>query len=395
MKIYLRENKGRAIMLQKSQIYHAGLLSLDRYKIHKNEFQAALDKPWWLSTHSKYRDGDVNVVWYDGNVQWVPHNAMKFGIRPVLFLKDRFTDGEKAVFGGHYFTIIANSIAICDDVIGTTLFGFDSVPQNEVVEYDDSYAKLMVDGWYNNVVSNIGDENCTVLSNGDLIEWLDRDTKEVVIPASVKKICMYVFEQRPRLKKVIIPEGVEVISSYAFSECYNLTSVNLPNTIMQIGSHAFAFCKRLKKVTLPNQILRINSMAFTGCEGLTDVEIPEGPNQICSDAFSGCASLEEIYLPNSIQHIGGSAFSYCTNLKRIRIPETIKSFGDNVFENCNELQEIVFGEDVFDVRGLNIGDKVSGDDIMNVIRRAIQDKKDNEMGIRTDAQEADAFDFGF
>ena len=62
--------------------------------------------------------------------------------------------------------------------------------------------------------------------------------KEVIIPASIKEICMSAFSNCVALESAVIPDGVEIIGDGAFEWCENLEVV-VPSSVTSIGTGAF------------------------------------------------------------------------------------------------------------------------------------------------------------
>ncbi len=133
-------------------IMGATLLSVEDAKNLDEEILKA-DTDWWLGSHGFFPCyaacvygviGDVNDV---GEV--VGNN---YGVRPALeiskfSLSYGYKIGDSVYFGGHSFTIISDTRALCDDVIGKCAFRKDSEAEN-ANEYDASDIKRYVETWF-------------------------------------------------------------------------------------------------------------------------------------------------------------------------------------------------------------------------------------------------------
>ncbi len=130
------------------------LLSASEAKNLNKEILKA-DKNWWLRSASD-RDsiaacvyGDDGYVYRNG---YYVHRS--FGVRPALEISDLessgYKIGESVYFGGHSFTIISDTYALCDDMIGECAFRKDSEAEN-ANEYEASDIKRYVETWFEKV----------------------------------------------------------------------------------------------------------------------------------------------------------------------------------------------------------------------------------------------------
>jgi hypothetical protein len=75
--------------------------------------------------------------------------------------------------------------------------------------------------------------------------------------------------------EVVIPARVRVIPDYAFEQCERLSGVHLPLGLIEIGSSAFSFCDRLQTIDIPSsvRVLRGGSFEDSPCEELAYLQV--------------------------------------------------------------------------------------------------------------------------
>ena len=190
----------------------------------------------------------------------------------------------------------------------------------------------------------------------------DTPLKELVMPATLKKVQPRAFEIVNDLKRVEIM-GAEEMGEGAFYQCHGLEFVSLPGTLKVIGENTFAECDALKEVSLsegiaeiapnmffnctalstlklPGSITKIGKAAFLNCSELKSMEIPSGVKRVEDSLFKGCSVLESVTLPDQLTEIGREAFSNCVLLKEITIPATVTKIEYNAFNGCTKLKSI-------------------------------------------------------
>ena len=129
----------------------------------------------------------------------------------------------------------------------------------------------------------------------------------------------------------VIPDGVTKIRDYAFNNLITATKIEIPDSVAHIGERAFMGCSKLKSITLPQGITEIKGYTFFA-SGLTGITIPEGVTAIQQNAFANCSSLASVELPSTMRTIANYAFS-CNALKSITCHATTPPThgGDYVF----------------------------------------------------------------
>jgi hypothetical protein len=198
--------------------------------------------------------------------------------------------------------------------------------------------------------------------DGIITEYYGRDTK-IVIPAGIKGIDMYVFNNDDELEEVSIPDSIETIDSANFECCDNLkfneygggyylgnehnpylvlvfaeegvTEFEIKDGCKIVFANAFANNERLTRVSFPESLKSIGFMAFYRCGSLTEITLPDGVKYIDAYAFSDCG-LKKPVLPESLKRIGFGAFS-SVSLEEISLPSGIEHIGHNAF-NQNDMR---------------------------------------------------------
>ena len=208
------------------------------------------------------------------------------------------------------------------------------------------------------------------------------DLKSVVLPNTIKKMGLYVFEDCTNLTSVTLPNDIEELGNLLFAGCISLPSVTIPGSVKKIGPSAFSECNSMKTITIPPSVIEIDDWAFCYGEGLTEitipstvkrlgkgvfldcrnlkkVELPTSIDELESEMFEGCTSMETLVIPDNYEIIGKYAFSGCYKMTSITIGSKITSIGDKSFTMCKRLKEIVSRiEDPFDVSNVDFPEEI-------------------------------------
>lgn len=152
-------------------------------------------------------------------------------------------------------------------------------------------------------VSEIGDHAFAVRS------YPKRETKEFILPETIRKIGSGAFGQYEKLEKINIPDSVKEIGARAFNGCTSLKSINL-NKVEKLGFGVFEGCSALEQITIPGTIKTIPEWAFYKCTGLKSLIINSGVTAIEEEAALNTPALERIVIPDSVTSIGEYAFCY-------------------------------------------------------------------------------------
>ena len=127
----------------------------------------------------------------------------------------------------------------------------------------------------------------------------------------------------------VIPANVKKIGNYAFENCTELVNIQIPDSVTSIGFAAFKGCSNLKDIELPSGITKIGDAAFQQCTGITRIELPKNVKELGECAFLECCSLQSINIPSSVTVIGEGAFSECSNLTAI-------TWNENTYNSVDE-----------------------------------------------------------
>lgn len=165
-----------------------------------------------------------------------------------------------------------------------------------------------------------------------------RQIKSVTLPNTLTEISNSAFRDTP-IKEIVIPASVKKLQGSAFLGCRNLTKVVFEgDSIDEIGG-CFQNCTALTSIVLPRRIKEtISYDMFNGCSSLTDVKLPENLKEIPKSMFEGCIKLKSIDIPASVVKVGSCAFSYCgvTSLDLSNVTE----FDDFCFSDCKSLKTV-------------------------------------------------------
>lgn len=118
--------------------------------------------------------------------------------------------------------------------------------------------------------------------------------KEVVLPATVKRLEYAAFNDCLKLESVILNDGLETIGKHAFGWNYSLTEVIIPASVVNMTEFAFEGCRQMAAMKFegdaPSDYLEdpeelINKIDYTvyyheGAEGFTSPEWNGYPTEI-------------------------------------------------------------------------------------------------------------------
>ncbi len=171
---------------------------------------------------------------------------------------------------------------------------------------------------------------------------------EISLPASLKRIADYAFQNSAIKGNLALPEGLEYIGSSAFSGCSGLTgSLTIPSGIKVISGYAFRDCGFTGNLTLPMGLTEIQSSAFSGTKFKGELNIPSTVTTIGGSAFANTEFNGTLILPKELISLGSSVFSGCWRLSGIvEIPENIVAIPSQLFYNCKNIEGIILHKDI-------------------------------------------------
>lgn len=168
----------------------------------------------------------------------------------------------------------------------------------------------------------------------------------VKLPSKLKEIGLKAF-RATNIKELVIPASVKKVEGSAFAYCPNLTKVTFAASQMELIEGCFAGCHKLQSVTFPASLTRdMTYDMFRDCPMLTTVTLPKNLRTVPQQMFSGCKSLRKIDLPATVTKIDGHAFSGCpiTDLVITGVTEV----DDASFMGCKSLKTITINKTLRD-----------------------------------------------
>ena len=168
----------------------------------------------------------------------------------------------------------------------------------------------------------------------------------VKLPSKLKEIGLKAF-RATNIKELVIPASVKKVEGSAFAYCPNLTKVTFAASNMELIEGCFAGCHKLQSVTFPASLTRdMTYDMFRDCPMLTTVTLPKNLRTVPQQMFSGCKSLRKIDLPATVTKIDGHAFSGCpiTDLVITNVTEV----DDSSFMGCKSLKAITINKTLRD-----------------------------------------------
>lgn len=168
----------------------------------------------------------------------------------------------------------------------------------------------------------------------------------VKLPSKLKEIGLKAFKAT-NIKELVIPASVKKVEGSAFAYCPNLTKVTFAALNMELIEGCFAGCHKLQSVTFPASLTRdMTYDMFRDCSMLTTVTLPKNLRTVPQQMFSGCKSLRKIDLPATVTKIDGNAFSGCpiTSLVITGVTEV----DDSSFMGCASLKTITINKTLRD-----------------------------------------------
>ena len=168
----------------------------------------------------------------------------------------------------------------------------------------------------------------------------------VKLPSKLKEIGLKAF-RATNIKEMVIPASVKKVEGSAFAYCPNLTKVTFAASNMELIEGCFAGCHKLQSVTFPASLTRdMTYDMFRDCPMLTTVTLPKNLRTVPQQMFSGCKNLRKIDLPATVTKIDGHAFSGCpiTDLVITGVTEV----DDSSFMGCKSLKTITINKTLRD-----------------------------------------------
>lgn len=166
---------------------------------------------------------------------------------------------------------------------------------------------------------------------------------EVIIPANVKYIGGYAFNDNDRLTSVTLGSGLTEVSSYCFNSCEKLTVVKGGENVKTIGSGAFNYCSELRSVSDLAPVT-VGSSAFYYCKKMENFNFSNA-KILNAEAYRECNTLTDVDL-TTVETIENRCFISCTGLKKVVLGNNISKINEYAFMDCNALEELHIGSSV-------------------------------------------------
>lgn len=162
-----------------------------------------------------------------------------------------------------------------------------------------------------------------LIKEGKLIDVLDKDIVDLVIPEGVVSIAT-----------LLIGTGISILCN-----CTKLKTITLPSTLKTINSSFFDFSLSLEKI-----IVNENNLFYSSVEGVlyskdkttlikfpnnkivSNFTIPSSVKNVANRAFLDC-SINEIIVSNGVEVLEDLAFYCCRCLEKILIPSSVIYIG--------------------------------------------------------------------
>ena len=134
------------------EILEVTLLGRSDYETYRNNIPS-VNFNWWLRDSPYTNYGMINMAYVsgdeDGMLRNVRVDATSYHLRPVLVCNlssSGLSIGDKVSLSGHSWTVISDSLILCDDSVATSPFRTDKTA-DDVFDYVASDAKACLDSW--------------------------------------------------------------------------------------------------------------------------------------------------------------------------------------------------------------------------------------------------------
>ncbi len=225
-----------------------------------------------------------------------------------------------------------------EDELGSTLI----VGSNAVVMVNNN--RLPVFGGAVPATSLSGDGQ--ELQNTDIPKYAIIDGKAVADQA---------YYRSTALGDVVLPQGIQEIGEFAFARS-SATSAVLPEGVEYIGYGAFYHCDDLQEVVLPETVRCVEPKAFSHTMWVQNFLESEGASAEDDFLVTGGVlaayrgNTADVTVPEGVRVIAGEVFRDHTEIEKVSLPDSLLVVGEGAFEGCGSLSQIVFGENVEEIK---------------------------------------------
>lgn len=138
-----------------------------------------------------------------------------------------------------------------------------------------------------------------------------------------------------------IPNETTIIADYAFANALNLDSIIVTSGVTKTGLYAFNDIHAEILFATDIELNSIGDYSFSGYRG-TSITLPASVKSIGNHAFENSNWLTAITLSTNISSIGEAAFAGCTNLIEVVLPDNLESIGAYAFSDT--IANLIFSE---------------------------------------------------
>lgn len=233
-------------------------------------------------------------------------------------------------------------------------WGSMQIPRDIESLYIPDGVKISNDGWYRTRLNNMPNlktvrlpETMTELPDSFFSECVALE--EITIPNSVKIYYERAFMGCTSLTTINHSENLIVVREGCFQGCTKLKS-QLPASVKYIGKYVFNDCKELDPIQMPDSTTEIISAAFKS-QAINGIELNNVTKVNSSAFYKSDISYIDI---SKLTYIGGSAFRDCPNLQVVEFnPDGVKvgsyAFADNDMDGLVTVKDSTeLGLSVFD-----------------------------------------------
>lgn len=134
-----------------------------------------------------------------------------------------------------------------------------------------------------------------------LIDLIEGDIQELVIPEGTTKIGQSAFQNRKNLTNITIPSNISNIGMYAFAGCTALHSLDLPAACTTIYNGLVKDCVQLEKFVIKSGVTAIWNEAFYNVStGMSMAMLPTTPPTLYQTGNYIFGGSWPIYVKNSV-----------------------------------------------------------------------------------------------
>ena len=123
-----------------------------------------------------------------------------------------------------------------------------------------------------------------------------------------------------------------------------------------IGYGAFYHCDDLQEVVLPETVRCVEPKAFSHTMWVQNFLESEGASAEDDFLVTGGVlaayrgNTADVTVPEGVRVIAGEVFRDHTEIEKVSLPDSLLVVGEGAFEGCGSLSQIVFGENVEEIK---------------------------------------------